>query len=152
MPAGSEKVEVGAVLAILDEVSTSGATIVEEPAPAQAVTSIRPNGHPPAPAEGEPHTAATIAIPRTAETHPEIEATPLARSMALQAGLDLSSIRGSGPRGRVVHGDVLGALGVKPVAEEERPPLGPVAVGSAAPLPSPPPRPSMKCPIRASAV
>ena len=42
VPAGSEKVEVGAVLAILDEVSTSGATIVEEPAPAPAVTSDPP--------------------------------------------------------------------------------------------------------------
>src|SRR3954468_23877164 len=66
-PAGSEKLDVGAVLAILDESSTSGATLVEESAPAPPLTSPRPNGHPPAPAEGEPRPAATIAIPRPAE-------------------------------------------------------------------------------------
>lgn len=127
-PAGSEKIDVGAVLAILDESNTAGATIVDTPAPAPAATSPRANGHPPESArvEVESRRAPTVVIPKLPETDSGADATPLARSMAAQAGLNLSSIRGSGPGGRVVHGDVLGALGVNPVADEARPRSAPV--------------------------
>jgi pyruvate dehydrogenase E2 component (dihydrolipoamide acetyltransferase) len=40
-----------------------------------------------------------------------VNASPLARSMAMQSGLDLSSLLGSGPHGRILKADVLGALG-----------------------------------------
>jgi pyruvate dehydrogenase E2 component (dihydrolipoamide acetyltransferase) len=113
-------------------VDESGGAVAEESAP--AVTPIRSNGHPPAPAEAEPHavSAPTIA-PRPAQIPPGIVATPLARSMAVQAGLDLSSIRGSGPRGRIVRADVLAALGLESKAEDARP-----ARTTAAPATRPP--------------
>src|SRR3546814_12589718 len=38
-------------------------------------------------------------------------ASPLARRMAQQAGLDLSSVNGTGPRGRIVKHDVEAAMG-----------------------------------------
>jgi pyruvate dehydrogenase E2 component (dihydrolipoamide acetyltransferase) len=41
---------------------------------------------------------------------PRIFASPLARRLAKQAGLDLSALSGSGPHGRIVERDVKGAL------------------------------------------
>jgi pyruvate dehydrogenase E2 component (dihydrolipoamide acetyltransferase) len=40
--------------------------------------------------------------------------TPLARRLAGEAGIDLSSLKGSGPHGRVVAGDVKAAMAVAP--------------------------------------
>lgn len=44
-------------------------------------------------------------------------ASPLARRIAVQNGIDLSRIEGSGARGRICKADVLGAMGELPVAE-----------------------------------
>ena len=54
-----------------------------------------------------------------------VAASPLARRMAAQSGLDLGSIRGSGPHGRIVKADIDRILqaGTVPVASEaEQPP------------------------------
>ena len=45
-----------------------------------------------------------------------IIASPLARRIAEQKGIDLASVTGSGPRGRIVKADVEGAEGGKPAA------------------------------------
>jgi pyruvate dehydrogenase E2 component (dihydrolipoamide acetyltransferase) len=50
---------------------------------------------------------------------PDADASPLARSTALQSGVDLASLRGSGPSGRIVQSDVLAAM------EHDRQPDGP---------------------------
>jgi pyruvate dehydrogenase E2 component (dihydrolipoamide acetyltransferase) len=42
--------------------------------------------------------------------------TPLARRLAGEAGIDLSQLRGSGPRGRIVARDIAGAPGAAPAA------------------------------------
>ena len=41
-------------------------------------------------------------------------ASPLSRAMASRSGLDLASLRGSGPQGRIVRADVLAALAATP--------------------------------------
>ena len=69
-PAGSEKVDVGAVLAILDESVTAGVSVVDEPAPATAATSLRANGHPPAPVEGRTSPRPAGRRPETGGNHP----------------------------------------------------------------------------------
>jgi pyruvate/2-oxoglutarate dehydrogenase complex dihydrolipoamide acyltransferase (E2) component len=46
----------------------------------------------------------------TSEAAPRIKASPLARAMAKEHGLDLSVIKGTGPGGRVVRADILSAL------------------------------------------
>ncbi len=56
-------------------------------------------------------------------------ASPLARRMAQQAGIDLSGLKGSGPNGRIVKADIEGARG-KPQAAPQP--------AQAAPQPSPP--------------
>ncbi len=45
----------------------------------------------------------------------EVKASPLARKMAIDAGLDLRGMRGSGPEGRIVKRDVEAALKSPPI-------------------------------------
>lgn len=53
---------------------------------------------------------AASAVPASADA-PRRVATPLARRTARQAGIDLASVTGSGPRGRITASDVAAALG-----------------------------------------
>jgi pyruvate dehydrogenase E2 component (dihydrolipoamide acetyltransferase) len=53
-----------------------------------------------------------------------VKASPLARAMARDAGLDLSTVQGSGPGGRIVRADVqdaIAALGARPAAAAPAP-------------------------------
>ncbi len=63
-------------------------------------------------------------------------ASPLARRMALQAGIDLSALKGSGPNGRIIKADIEAAMaGAAPKAA-----TAPAA--AAAPAAAPPPKPA----------
>ncbi|TQF84834.1 pyruvate dehydrogenase complex dihydrolipoamide acetyltransferase [Elioraea sp. Yellowstone] len=57
-------------------------------------------------------------------------ASPLARRMAAQAGIDLATLKGSGPNGRIVKADVEAAMAVAA-------PRGEAAPAAAAPAPAP---------------
>lgn len=61
-----------------------------------------------------------------------IKASPLARRIAARRGIDLRTIKGSGPRGRIVKADVLNASPSAPAAVPASAPAAtkPVAVGS----------------------
>ncbi|MTI16004.1 pyruvate dehydrogenase complex dihydrolipoamide acetyltransferase [Rhodobacteraceae bacterium RKSG542] len=50
-----------------------------------------------------------------------VRATPLARRMAREHGVDLASVTGSGPKGRIRKRDVLAALEAKPAAVTAEP-------------------------------
>ena len=78
--------------------------------PTEAVQS-----KPAAPVVQAPAKAAQVAAVQTNTSSPssEIRATPLARRMAKEQGVDLSSVNGSGPHGRVLSADVE-ALAAKP--------------------------------------
>jgi pyruvate dehydrogenase E2 component (dihydrolipoamide acetyltransferase) len=79
-----------------------------------------------APAEAaEPARAPTAARPRAAEGR--VRASPVARRIAEEKGVDLRQVSGSGPEGRVVRRDVEAFLarGVAPAAEER--PAAPAA-------------------------
>ncbi len=69
---------------------------VTEPAPAAAVATA-------------PAVAAPVAAPAAAPTG-RIIASPLAKRMAKQAGLDLGSLSGTGPKGRIVKADIEAAI------------------------------------------
>src|SRR6516225_2908755 len=62
-----------------------------------------------------------------------IFASPLARRMAQQAGLDLSAITGSGPQGRIVKADIERALSASRTAPRAAP-ARPAAAPPAAPV------------------
>ncbi|WP_043831154.1 pyruvate dehydrogenase complex dihydrolipoamide acetyltransferase [Muricoccus aerilatus] len=73
-----------------------------------------------------------------------IFASPLARRMAGQAGLDLGSIKGSGPGGRIVKADVEAAQAApKPVAA----PAPQAAAAAPAPAPAAAPKPAAPAPV-----
>ena len=74
--------------------------------PAEAVTEG--NGQQPA---ARP---AATAPPRAPQSGGRVKASPLARRMAAERGIDLSSVSGSGPEGRVVARDLEGAVARAP--------------------------------------
>ena len=83
-------------------------------------SASKPVMHPLHPKLPEPRPDSAAALPtRAASGH--ILATPLARRLARLGRMDLKSIQGSGPRGRIMAGDVKQAPtpSVRPAAEQE---------------------------------
>ena len=135
VPEGSEGVKVNALIAVLLEdgeeasdaaLSSAPADDAGDKAAAAAVTAE------PATPNAEPSTAPAPAAPAASDGM-RIFASPLARRIAADKGLDLSALKGSGPHGRIVKVDVLAAgdAPAKPV-----PVTGP-AVSAATPAPAP---------------
>ena len=58
-----------------------------------------------------------------------IKASPLAKRLAGEMGVDLSTLKGTGPDGRIVKEDVLAAAGTSRPAERRRPAAAPRAAG-----------------------
>lgn len=103
-----EKAAIGAVLAVLDGDDAGAA-----PAPAAAPAAEAPAATPSTPAPA----AAAAPAPAAAADGTRLKASPLARKMAGELGVDLSSLSGSGPAGRIVRADVVGAGASKPAAK-----------------------------------
>ena len=94
-------VPVGQVIAIM--------TAPEEELPADlaGLSVTQPSTEaPPAPAETKQSQK-----PAPAPSTTEVRATPLARRLASEKGVDLSKVTGTGPRGRITEKDVLAAAG-----------------------------------------
>jgi pyruvate dehydrogenase E2 component (dihydrolipoamide acetyltransferase) len=138
VPEGAQAVKVNAVIALLleegeDAKSLAGATrAAAKPAPA-------PPAQPAAPAPVSPKTAAppqAAPAPQAngAAADDRVFASPLAKRMAAQAGLDLAHLKGSGPQGRIVKSDIDAAL-AKPGAP--RPAQAPPAAAPARPAAPP---------------
>src|SRR5262245_55346053 len=133
VPEGAEGVKVNAVIAILlEEGETAlpaGATPAPTSAPKSAPAAAAP---PPAPKPAASAPAAPMAAPppkpATAPSGGRIFASPLAKRIAAEKGIDLSRLKGSGPNGRIVKADV----------EQAKPIVAPAA----APAPRPAPGPS----------
>jgi len=141
---GSEGVKVGTVIAMLAE---EGEDLDEAAAAAPADTTSEAGSEPEAtPAQSEekdvaPAKAGTAngsaqpkATPASAGATDKdrIIASPLARRIAEQKGVDLAEVTGSGPRGRIIKADVEGLeAGAAPAKAE-----------TSAPAASAPPRPA----------
>jgi pyruvate dehydrogenase E2 component (dihydrolipoamide acetyltransferase) len=86
--------------------------------------------------EGQAAASATPSPAGNGHDAERIFASPLARRMAAQAGLDLAAIKGSGPQGRIVKADIDAALSRGPA------PAGrPASATPAARPPQPAPQP-----------
>ncbi|MDV6225934.1 pyruvate dehydrogenase complex dihydrolipoamide acetyltransferase [Nitratireductor aquimarinus] len=96
-------IPVGQVVAWIYE---EGEAVADAPAsaPAEAAAEAPAKAEAPAPVEAAAPVAAAPAA--TAEASSGVRASPLARRLAKEAGLDLSAIAGSGPKGRIVKADV----------------------------------------------
>ncbi len=95
-------------------------------APASAPDAEAKPAAAPAPA---PQKAAALQSSRG----PRIFASPLARRIAEQNGVDLASIQGSGPHGRIIKRDVEGKAGGAPVAKRASSPAAPAAAARGEP-------------------
>ena len=112
---GSEGVKVNAIIAVLledgesaDDIGTAPAAPAAAQPTAEAVTAqaLTPTETIPAP------------VATRSDAGTRIFASPLARRIAGQKGLDLNSIKGSGPHGRIVKADVENATSTPaPIAE-----------------------------------
>jgi pyruvate dehydrogenase E2 component (dihydrolipoamide acetyltransferase) len=132
---GSEGVKVGTVIAIIAEEGEDVATAAASGGTAKAEAA--PKADPvPAKAEAAPVAAPKAdAVPATPSSDARVKASPLARRLAEAKGIDLASLSGSGPNGRIVKGDLDGAKeGVAaPVAKA----AAPVAASAPAAAPAP---------------
>ncbi|WP_170343947.1 pyruvate dehydrogenase complex dihydrolipoamide acetyltransferase [Ruegeria atlantica] len=110
IPEGTEGVKVNTPIAVLLEDGESADDIAAAPAKAPEAASAADAGNEAAaPAASEaPAPAPAPAAPVKADGG-RIFASPLARRIAAQKGLDLAQITGSGPHGRIVKADVEGA-------------------------------------------
>ncbi|QDZ10268.1 pyruvate dehydrogenase complex dihydrolipoamide acetyltransferase [Devosia ginsengisoli] len=109
---GTEGVKVNAVIAVLLQEGESADAVAAAPkaeakkaepaAEASKAEEPKPAAAAPAPAA----TAPVAAAPAPAKSEGKVFASPLARRLAKEAGIDVSAISGSGPKGRVVKSDV----------------------------------------------
>jgi pyruvate dehydrogenase E2 component (dihydrolipoamide acetyltransferase) len=110
VPDGAQGVKVNDVIAVLLEEGESAGDIkapAAAPAPKAAVAPAPKADAAPAKAEAPKQPAAPAPAPApAAASGARIFASPLAKRLAQQHGLDLSRIVGSGPHGRVVKSDV----------------------------------------------
>ncbi len=136
---GTDGVKVGTVIAVITGEGEDAGSAKAVPAPAAEAKAETPA---PAPAEakdvapaeaGAASGAAPIpAVPASAGTTKDgdrIKASPLAKRLAAERGIDLSTIKGTGPGGRIVKDDLDGAPAVAAA--------GPAAASAAAPAAAP---------------
>ena len=128
MPEGSENVNIGEPIAIVvenkediaafanatkDSIESDGAG--DAPAPAASEPSA-PVTTTPAPEPSAPAATPAAPAPATTPAPDRVLISPLAKTILKNSGADinLSSIKGSGPEGRILGSDVLSAISAKP--------------------------------------
>jgi pyruvate dehydrogenase E2 component (dihydrolipoamide acetyltransferase) len=143
VPEGAEGVKVNAVIAILleeGETAVPAGAAAPPPPPPKPAAAPAPQPMPAATAtlaSPPPKPAATAPQPAAASSGQRIFASPLAKRIAAEKGINLASLKGSGPNGRIVKADVEGA---KPGAAP-----APTAAPKVAPT-APPPQPIFTAP------
>jgi pyruvate dehydrogenase E2 component (dihydrolipoamide acetyltransferase) len=145
VPAGTDGVKVGAVIAMIAGEDEDASAPAPAPAPAATPTpDPAEKGYGATPTRDETRTAAMPAptpapAPAVQAAGDRVKASPLARRLAEAKGIDLATLTGSGPGGRIVKADIDAA---QPGAAR---PAAPAAVASApapvtaAPAPAPAP-------------
>jgi len=139
VPAGTEGVKVNALIAVLAEEGEDAGAAAKggDAAPKAAEPKAEPAKKPET--DAAPAAAATPAKADTPKAAPVANsggrafASPLARRIAKDAGIDVSAVAGSGPKGRVVKVDVEAAIaggGAKAAAAARAP-----AAAASAPKP-----------------
>ncbi len=129
---GSEGVKVNTAIAVLLEDGESADDIGDSSAiPAKAAPEKAPaDTAPAASADPKPATPAPAAPSKDGD---RIFASPLARRIAADKGLDLSAIKGSGPKGRIVKADVENATAAPKAAAETSAPAAAAPAPAAGP-------------------
>ena len=120
--ATGDELAVGEVIGAIDTSATKPAASASAASAPEATTTTQP----PASADSE-----------------GVKATPVARKIAADEGVNLTSIKGTGPSGRITKADVLAAsASAPPAAAEAAAPAAAPAATPEAPVVIPRPRPS----------
>lgn len=136
VPAG-ESAPVGAAIALLAETEADIESVKKQAAQA---TSVSPTTTAPTAPAPVPVAAAIAAPPETpSQRNGRSIASPRARKLAKELKVDLATLRGSGPHGRIVAEDVEAAAGKvsTPVAPPAAPTIAPVITPTATPAAKP---------------
>ena len=112
-----DEVPVGGAIAAIGEAGESAPEVA--PAKTEVVSTEEPAAEEPAPAAPAVE-APAVAAPAPTPPTPgaKVKASPLAKKIASDKGIELAAIQGSGPGGRIVKADV---LNTKPGATSTRP-------------------------------
>ncbi|MEE3317666.1 MAG: biotin/lipoyl-containing protein, partial [Pseudomonadota bacterium] len=132
IPEGSEGVKVNTAIAVLLADGETADDIGSAPAAAPAAAASDA-GAAEAPKADAPAPAAAPAAPATGDGK-RVFASPLARRIAADKGVDLTTLTGSGPHGRIVKADVEGASASAPAPT---PAAAPAAASAPAAAPAP---------------
>ena len=144
---GSDGVKVGTVIALLladgeEEGESTPAPAAKESEPKPSPADPNKTGTEAQPAKEDVRDHGKPADPKPAPARQDgdrVKASPLARRLAADKGVDLSGVKGSGPNGRIVKADIDGAQAGKapaPTAAASSP--APAAsAASAVPAPTP---------------
>ena len=134
VPEGTENVKVNAVIAIIAEegedvsaVKAPAPEVKKAPVPQQAAAASKPEAPLPAGERKGPSEAGKVREATPSDTS-RIFASPLARRIAADKGIDLASVQGTGPHGRIVKADIEKAkpgAAPRPVAQGAAPAAGP---------------------------
>jgi pyruvate dehydrogenase E2 component (dihydrolipoamide acetyltransferase) len=124
------------ISSVLSTATPAGGSVVQPPAapamaPEPAPMAAPPRGgdagpreRPSAPSTQAPTPARPPAAPPAVTSTERVKASPLARKIAAQSGVDLKLIHGSGPGGRIVRRDVEDAAASGPAAPMAAAPAG----------------------------
>jgi pyruvate dehydrogenase E2 component (dihydrolipoamide acetyltransferase) len=133
---GTANVAVNAPIAVLVQAGEAVPSTAAAPAPAAAAPAAAP-----APVAAAPAAAAPAVAPAASHAGERVFASPLAKRMAQQAGVNLANVVGSGPSGRIVKADieaaVKGGAAAAPAAVAAPAPVSALAPKPAAPITAP---------------
>jgi pyruvate dehydrogenase E2 component (dihydrolipoamide acetyltransferase) len=135
-----QEAPVGAAIALIAETEAE-IELAKQQAPSQAATAAPAAPTPPptpAAVVAPPPVLATAPAPATAPSNGRAIASPRAKKLAKDLGINLSTLKGSGPHGRIVAADVERATGKAP-AQPAQPAVAAVSQApKAAPIPPTP--------------
>ena len=109
VPEGTDNVKVGQVIAILaaeGEDASAAKAAPKAEAPKTEAPKVEAAPPAPSPAPAVPATPAPASV--SPASGDRVKASPLARRIAAEKGVDIASVTGSGPNGRIVRADVEG--------------------------------------------
>jgi pyruvate dehydrogenase E2 component (dihydrolipoamide acetyltransferase) len=136
VPEGATDVPVNDVIGLIaaDGEDPKSVTVAGTAAPAAAAPAAEPAAAAPAPASPVPQPQAALPNGHAPEGAARLFASPLARRIAKEAGLDLAALQGSGPHGRIIERDVKAALAAP---RQPAPSVQPAAAAASASAPAP---------------
>ncbi|WP_199181933.1 dihydrolipoamide acetyltransferase family protein [Cryobacterium sp. N21] len=135
VPIGAPVARIGDGSNIVEGATTPAAPVADAAAPAAPAAAVTAPATPAvvAPASATPAPTAPAAPVSTGE----LRTSPLARKIGREHGIDLHTIAGTGPQGRITRTDVDTAIvAQEAAASASTAPVGPVAAPAAAPAPA----------------